>query len=184
MSPAWRRRPRCPLPSDPTLLSPSALADLAAAGGLLRDLCLALHVGPLVAFAALLAAAGHAPGLAPATAVRAFRAWGPGAGLTLGFAIFGALLERWARTGAFRWTFDTPSAQLESAAWIVFFAFWVHNVRVEVWTLEPLRRLDPPDRGITDAPAWEQAWRRLTRAVLVQAAAGLAVLVLGSLSRS
>jgi len=169
---------------EPALLSPAALADLAAAGAVLRDLCLALHVGPLVAFAALLAAAGHTPSLAPATAVRAFRAWGPGAGLTLGCAIFGALLERWARLGAFTWSFDTPSAQLESAAWIVFFGFWAHNVRVEVWTLEPLRALDPPDRGITDAPAWEQAWRRLTRAVLMQAAAGVTVLLLGSLSRA
>jgi len=143
----------------------------------LRDLGFLLYGGPLIAFAVLIALAPRIPGLAPEAAVRTFRAWGPGLGLALGATILGALSARWLEHGTFSWSTETHAARLDLASWLAFLALWVSNIKLEVWTLQPLRSLDPPD-GITDAADYRAATRSLTRHLGVHAALVVVVLVL------
>ena len=85
----------------------------------------------------------------PLRTIRAIRMVGPILGIALGAAIFGGLWGIWLEHGSFDW----PTGQKDSAALITFFVMWVSNVKLEVWTLEPLRKLDsdlpsePPDRA-------------------------------------
>ncbi|MEC7947740.1 MAG: hypothetical protein VX265_09250, partial [Myxococcota bacterium] len=108
----------------------------------LRDLGFLLYGGPLIAFAVVISLSSRIPGLSPWAAVRTFRAWGPGLGLSLGAAVAGGLAAHWLAHGSFTWAWDTPRAQVELAAWLAFFAVWVSNIRLEVWTLHSLRALD------------------------------------------
>lgn len=144
---------------------------------LLRDLGFMLYGGPMVAFAALVAAQPRVPGLPIEAVLRAFRAWGPGFGLSLGASVLGALVGWWARTGAMQWGTE-PLGRAGTVAWLLFLALWASNIRLEVWTLEPTRRADPP-AGPLDASALAAAarplrWHLALQALLVLAAAAAA----------
>jgi len=143
----------------------------------LRDLGYLLYGGPLVAFAVLITLGQRIPGLAPEATVRTYRAWGPGLGLALGATILGALGARWIQHGAFSWSFAGTAAQLDVASWLALLALWVSNIKLEVWTLQPLRTLDPPS-GITDPAAYRHATRSLARHLAVHAVLVVAVVVL------
>ena len=109
---------------------------------------------------------------------RAYRAWGPGLGLSLGATVFGGLGAHYLEHGAFAWSLERPA---ELLGWLTFFAMWVSNIKLEVWTLEPLRKLDR-ERGLTDEAAFEAATAPVARHLLVHAALVLAVVVLARLA--
>lgn len=143
----------------------------------LRDLGFLLYGGPLVAFTIIVSLSARIPGLTPWAAVRTYRAWGPALGLSLGATVFGALAAHHLQHGAFVWTWDTPAAQVELAAWLTFLVMWASNIKLEIWTLQPLRSLDP-EGGISDEAAYRAATRPLARHMGVHAALVLAVFLL------
>ena len=145
----------------------------------LRDLCFLLYGGPLVAFTAVVLAArlGAVPYLSLQQAVRAYRAWGPGLGVSLGLTILFLLSAHWLQQGAFTWPGDTPHPQLTLAAWLTFFVLWVSNLWLEVWTLEPLRKLDAPDKPF-DATAFARASGPLLTHMGIHSGLILAVVIL------
>ncbi len=148
----------------------------------LRDLGFLLYGGPLVAAAFVVGLVDRVPGLSPWGAVRAVRAWGPGLGLSLGACILGALSAHWLRHGAFVWTWGSPVEQVGLAAWITFLVLWLSNLKLEVWTLEPLRKLDPPATGVADEAAYRAALRAYQRHLWVHAALIVAVFALTRLA--
>lgn len=126
----------------------------------LRNLGFLLYGGPLMAFTLLIAMASFVTYLRLEDAIRAYRAFGPGLGLSLGASILGMLVAYYLEHGEFRWGWSTPEEQLTLAAWLCFFALWVSNLRLEVWTLDPLRKLDQ-DGTISDMAAYRQHARGL-----------------------
>ena len=66
----------------------------------------------------------------------------------MGLCILGAAGGIWLDHGAFDWPGED---QARSATLITFLVLWVSNIKLEIWTLEPLRQLDsdmpasPPD---------------------------------------
>lgn len=147
----------------------------------LHDLGMVLYAGPMLAFAVLIGLSGRLPRMQRWDVVRTYRAWGAGFGLALGAWVLGLLSGHWAQHGAFRWPTGSLGEQLVLARFLVFFALWAHNVRVEVWTLEPLRRLDS-DAGVQDPVAYAAATDRLARALALQGALLLAYVVLYGLA--
>ncbi len=139
-----------------------------------------LYGGPVVAFAVLI---GLGDRLAhSAQVIRTWRSCGPGLGLALGMCIAGALGRHWLLHGAFVWTWASPAEQAELAGWLTFFLLWASNVKLEVWTLEPLRKLD--GRGVTDGPEFTAARGSLARHLAVQATLAIAVVVLDAVWKS
>lgn len=134
----------------------------------LHDAGMLLYAGPMVAFAVLIGRSAHLPALQPWDVVRTFRAWGAGLGLAMGAWVTGLLARHWLQRGAFTWAWDSPEEQLLLASHLVFLAAWIWNVRVEVWSLEPLRQLD---RGgaVADPVAYGAATRALARDLAIQA---------------
>jgi len=143
----------------------------------LRDLGFLLYGGPMVAFTVLVALARRLPGNTPWCIVRAYRAWGPGLGISLGLCILGLLAGHWWRVGSFTWAWSTTSEQWALAAWLTFLAMWISNIKLEIWTLEPLRKLDRDGR-ITDEAAYLRALGPLPRHMVVHSVMVLAVVVL------
>ena len=91
-------------------------------------------------------------------ALRRFRRFGPLLGLSLGACIFGMLSGIWLDHGAYEANWSTASGRGESAMHLAFFFVWISNIKLEIWTLEPLRKLDPlpfqappPDQDYGDA---------------------------------
>jgi len=156
------------------------LQALVPVARLLHDLGLLLYGGPMVAFAVLIALSGRLPGTARWEIVRAYRAWGPGLGLSMGAWVLGLLLGHYLDAGAFRWGWATPHERWTLAAHTVFLLLWVWNIRVEIWSLEPLRRLDRSGQ-VRDPAAYVAATRLLARDMGLQAALVLAYVVLHSL---
>ena len=142
----------------------------------LQDLGFLLYGGPMVAFTVLVAVAWRLPGLRPWDVVRVYRAWGAGFGLSLGACVFGGLLRYYLEHGSFSWPWDTPEQQQILAAFLCCFAMWASNIKLEIWTLEPLRKLDKG--GEIDPEAWRAPHARLARHMIVQSVLVVAVTVL------
>lgn len=123
-------------------------------------------------------------GLSTAHVLRTFQGFGPGFGLSLGAAVFGALTAHVGDVGAFSWGLDSATGGLPGAlAWVVFLGLWASNIKLEVWTLEPLRKLDPDGTGVAnDAAALDQATRSVVRHLSLQAGLVAAVVVLARLA--
>jgi hypothetical protein len=157
---------------------PAPLAELLAQlTPLLRALALiggALYGGPLVCFALLMAARRQIPHLPTAAVVRTARAWGPGLGLSMGAALLGGLLLHLGARGRFAWGPSSGGDIGELVLWLSVFVVWVSNIKLEVWTLEPLRKLDPGG-PLPEGPTYEAAADRWTRHLIVHAALILAV---------
>ena len=149
------------------------------AAHLLQDLGFLLYAGPLVAFSILVWISPKVGGMHLHGAIRSYRAWGPGLGLSLGACILGSVVGHYLDHSAFNWNWGSPSAQMESLVWGVFLLAWVSNIKLEVWTLEPLRKLDsdapsPPP----DPQAYQRASRKLSRHMCVHSVLLLTVAVL------
>lgn len=135
----------------------------------------------MVAFAILVSLSARLPALTPWDVVRVYRAWGAGFGLSLGGCIFGGLLGYWLRTGAFSWGFGGGQESLSSATFLVFFALWASNLILEVWTLEPLRKLDQGG-VVKDEAAYREGAGRLSRHMTLQALLCVTVAVLATMA--
>ena len=144
------------------------------AAQILQSIGFMLYGGPLVAFTILITTADAIPDMKRWDLVRSYRAWGPGLGLSLGASIFGMVLAYWLENGGFSWSFATPEQAQVSVAWLTFFVMWVSNLKLEVWTLEPLRKLDV-DGVVSDEAAYTAATGRLLRHMWVHALLILAV---------
>lgn len=142
-----------------------------------------VHGGALVAFALLLNFRWAIPHVRDEDAVRVYRAFGAGFGLSLAVLIFSAIwlwaTELYPGKGlpdAFTIPWDEP---LTVARLGLFFALWVSYVLLEIWTLEPCRLLD---RGeITDRPAYAAATSRVARHLALNALLFVAIASLSAL---
>lgn len=157
-----------------TVLQDPTVVTLAT---LLRDLAFVVYAGGITTFALLANLSARVGGPPTANVLRMYRAFGPGLGISLGITIFCALLAHYGTAGAFSW--DTSSATggwPGLLAWLAFFVTWVSNIQLEVWTLEPIRKLDPEGTGqAVDAAALDRATQRVGRHLAAQA--GLLALV-------
>jgi hypothetical protein len=147
---------------------------------ILRDLGFLLYAGPMVAFTVLVRMSSRIPHLAPWDVVRVYRSWGPGLGLSLGACVFGALVAKWLTDGAFSWPFD-DAHRLSSIGWLTFLAMWISNIKLEIWTLEPTRKLDKNGQ-IADEAAFRAALGPLSRHMIVHSALIVAIVILARLS--
>lgn len=147
----------------------------------LRDLGFLLYGGPLVAFTVLIAARGAISATRSWDLVRVYRAWGPGLGLSLGACILGLLVHHYLTVGAFVWPTETTADKVSLAAWLSFGTMWASNLKLEIWTLEPLRKLDQKGQ-ITDEAAYEAAVAPLVRHMVVHSALILLASVLWEIS--
>ena len=155
------------------------------AAHILQDLGFILYAGPLLAFCVLITLAPRLEGLTIHGVVRTYRAWGPGLGLALGACILGALTGEWLDRGEFSWSLHSATEQWRSAAHGLFVAAWVSNIKLEIWTLEPLRKLDsaaPADPP--DSSAYAAAAEALRTHMAVHSALILGVAVLEIIRRA
>lgn len=107
---------------------------------LLQDFGFLLYGGPMVVFTLLLAVSLVHPQVDSLAVIRTYRAWGPGFGLALGATILGGLSLHWLEVGSFTWSWANAPGRLMTHA--VFLVLWVSNIKLEIWTLEPLRKAD------------------------------------------
>jgi len=85
----------------------------------------------------------------------------------------GALLHALTR-GGFIWPMQTTADALKAAADVTFLALWFSSFHLEIWTLDPCRKLDSGGE-ISDREAYEaaadkvttQAWVNVTLFALV-----------------
>lgn len=133
-----------------------------------------VYGGSLVAFAALLLARRHLAPLDTVAIVRTWRAWGAGLGLSLGALIFSGLALHYLDRGAFTWPTVSLQDKLFAAKNLIFLVLWFSSFHLEIWTLDPARKLDGPE-GVRDAAAYEACARRV--ALQAAANAGLFLLV-------
>jgi len=133
------------------------------AADILRDIGFVLYAGPMVMWAFLMHASGTLHHQPQRRIVRVFRCWGPGFGLAMGATVLGALSSRWLQEGGFQWSAGT----LDAYAWLTFLMLWISNIKLEIWTLDPLRKLDDGNQ-IADEAAYSRACSALTRHLSVQ----------------
>lgn len=155
------------------------------AAHILQDLGFMLYAGPLIALSMLIMLAPRIQGLSLHGVVRTYRAWGPGLGLALGACILGTLTGEWLDRGEFSWSLHSATEQWRSATHGLFVVAWVSNIKLEIWTLEPLRKLDsvaPADPP--DASAYAAAAQRLGTHMAVHSALILGVTVLEIIRRA
>lgn len=145
----------------------------------LHDLGGTLYAGPMVAFTLLLAMARRGTRVELLALVRTLRAWGAGFGLAMGAWVLGLLALHYLQTGAFRWAWGSAYERWTLVRHLVFLALWVWNVRVEIWSLEPLRRLDRGAEPVEPA-ALRAASGPLLRDMALQSTLLVSYLVLGA----
>jgi len=92
--------------------------------------------------------------------VRRFLRWGPVLGLSMGALIAGGLGLFYQQNGAFVWDAATRSGQFELLKHLGFLVLWVSHFHLEIWTQDPLRKLDGPT-GPSDKTAWQVACARV-----------------------
>ena len=151
------------------------------AARILQDIGFLLYAGPMVAFTILIAVADRIPHVRPWDIVRTYRAWGAGLGLSLGACVFGGLTKYYLENGEFIWRCDSPASQKVCLAFVAFGVMWAHNIRLEIWTLEPLRKLDK-EGEVTDPEAYRAATKRFSKNQIAHAGLCLIVAVLGIVS--
>ncbi|MEC7241851.1 MAG: hypothetical protein VXW32_11515 [Myxococcota bacterium] len=100
--------------------------------------------------------------------VERFLALGPVLGLSLGALILGGLGLHYHIAGGFNWSFATPETQRTATTHLLFLVFWISHFHLEIWTIEPLRKLqreeDQPHLG---------NWKTATRPVFRQLSANV-----------
>jgi hypothetical protein len=148
---------------------------------ILATLATTVHGGALIAFAFLLNLRRAIPRVADEDVIRIYRAFGGGFGVSLGVFIFAEVWRWWRDLGAGRGLPDAFSIPwddtLTVARLLVFGAFWVSYVWLEIWTLDPCRLLDNGD--IKDRPAFTTATSRVATHIAINAVLFATVVVLG-----
>lgn len=154
--------------------------DIEFLASLLHWLGVLFYGGPLLLFAVLMPVAAHVAAGDPRQVDRVYRLAGPISGLGLGVLILGGLTRLYLRNGGFTWPHATAADRWMLAKHGVFFVLWVNYTILEVWTLEPLRRLDG-STSTDDEMAYGVARRKVSTHLVFNAALLLVVLVLGLL---
>lgn len=139
-----------------------------------------IYGGGLLGFAALMLASRLLEPIDLRVVMRAWRYWGAILGLSMGGLILGGLGGYYLEHGAFTWPLDTAAQRLIAAKHAVFLVLWFSSFHLEIWTLEPLRRLDPDG---PDAAGWAAAARRVTAQATLNALLFLAVGLLALAAR-
>ena len=115
----------------------------------------------------------------PVHTIRRFQKMGPALGIALGACIFGGMLGVWLDHGAFELRFTSESDRLEAAIAVTFFLVWVSNIKLEIWTLDPIRKLDQSANDDPFAnPKYHRAATSFTRHVYLHALGVISVLLL------
>jgi hypothetical protein len=93
-------------------------------------------------------------------------------GLSLGACIFGALVGRWVDTGTLQWHWRSGAEREDTILLLVFIGAWASNIKLEIWTLEPLRQLDtrPWKETPSDEVAYSAAAQGLRNHLLIHSA--------------
>ncbi len=115
----------------------------------------------------------------PIQLVRRFQQLGPIMGIALGACIFGSLLGVWMDRGEFELGLANQRDRLDTAIAISFFAVWVSNIKLEIWTLDPVRKSDPaPSGSPSDMAAYKTAVAAFRRHIILHALGVLSVALL------
>lgn len=156
----------------------------------INELAALVHGGALLTFALLVNGRRAIPHVRTEDVVRVYRAFGAGIGLSLGAFVptdiyrhLHAVNPTASLPASLALQFDTPELSLLSARMVLLFALWVSYVWLEVWTLEPTRKLDK-NGSVADGAAYEAATGRVGRHLAVNAALFAGVVLYGALSRS
>ncbi len=136
-----------------------------------------LYGGSLLAFVFLLAARSRVADGQPQHVLRVWRAWGPGLGLSMGALICFGVAGYWLDHGAFVWPLDTQPQVLTALAHGLFLLLWASSFHLEIWTLDPARKLDV-DGQITDPAAYQACANKVTVQAGLNAALFVAIGVL------
>ena len=142
----------------------------------LHHLGVVVYGGSVIAFALLLSLAARIERLDERAVMGVFRAWGSGFGLSMGTLIFGGLGAWYLQHGGFGWDLGTESDQISAFKLGLFTVLWASSFVLEIWTLEPIRKLGPS--GAEDAEAWRGAYGRVVSQLSVNA---VLVAVIGAL---
>jgi uncharacterized membrane protein len=118
-----------------------------------------VYGGSLIAFALLMLAARLLDPVEIEKVMRVWRYWGAGLGVSMGALIFGGLARYYQLNGGFSWPLDTTAQQLTAAKHAAFLLLWASSFHLEIWTLEPLRKLERAG----DPGPWDAAAARVTR---------------------
>jgi hypothetical protein len=149
-----------------------------------------IHGGALLTFALLLNFRRAIPHVKTWDVVRVYRAFGAGIGLSLGAYVPTELFRHIVglhpsphlpEALALRW--DSTDHSFNSAKMILLFVLWVSYIHLEVWTIEPTRRLDK-EGVVADAAAYEAAAGRVGRQLAFNAVLFAVVLSLGALTQA
>jgi len=139
-----------------------------------------IYCGSVLGFALVLGLAPRLERVDEVAAMDIYRAWGAILGLAMGTLILGGLGAWYLQHGqSFRWPLDSVADQLSVAKHLVFLVLWVSSFHLEIWTLDPIRKLQA-EGGISDRAAWDRTYGRVVsqltvNAVLILVVAGLAV---------
>lgn len=114
--------------------------------------------GSLLAFAILILVRETVAGPDTERVVRIFQAWGPGLGLSMAALVYSSVGLYWLQHDfSFSWPLDTLPQQLTLASHLTFLALWASSFHLEIWTLDPVRKLDAA--GLSDRQGYEAAVR-------------------------
>lgn len=155
-----------------------------------NELALTVHAGALLVFAILLGARSHVRHVTEPQLVRVYRSFGAGIGLSMG-ALMATEIWRHCTTvnpgvslpGALALDFSTMALTCWSGRALCMFALWVSYIVLEVWTLEPCRRLDQ-DGVVSDPGAYALATARVSRHLNLNALLAACVVADGALARA
>ena len=148
---------------------------MASLFSLLHIAAAALYGVSLTVFTVLLCASFFGGMGDPRATMRRFQAWGPGLGLSMGALILGGLATYWLQHGSFTWPLDTPAQQLVAAKHAIFLVLWVSAFHLEIWTLDPVRKISSGQiEGDYDAAARKVTLQAVFNTGLVWVVAGLA----------
>ena len=140
-----------------------------------------VYCGSVIGFALLLGLAPRLERVDEVATMDVYRSWGAILGLSMGCLIFGGLGAWFLQHGqSFVWPSVTEADQLSLAKLLVFLVLWVSSFHLEIWTLDPIRKLQS-DGPVADRAAWDQAYQRVTlqltgNTVLILIVAGLGLL--------
>lgn len=123
---------------------------------LIRNFTWMLYAGPMIAFCfVFLFTRGHNH----VARIQTFQAFGPVFGVSLGLCIYSAVGYHWIAHKHFYMTWATENEQLMSAGILCGLIMWISNIKLEVWTLDPFRKVSPqedPEKYKTMIPAFRK----------------------------
>ena len=155
---------------------------------MVADFFTIMYAAPVITFAILLWLAplttSSVNGGSPTADQQTIANWlslGPILGVSLGLAIFAAIGNHWFAHGEMTWHFTTPQEKGESLAWVTLLIMWISNIKLEIWTNEPLRKMlrsTGSDDLVGNEQKFQQAVRALSVHLKLQATLVMAVIIL------